>query len=89
MQVFDDCPKIKELMTILDESEGKFIIWANYVQNIKTIINKLKEKYGADSVVSIFGEVSTKDRQQAVARFQDDDSCRFFVGNPGVFQQFV
>ena len=52
-------------MTILDESEGKFIIWANYVQNIKTIINKLKEKYGADSVVSIFGEVSTKDRQQA------------------------
>jgi SNF2 family DNA or RNA helicase len=82
VQVFDDCPKIKELMTILDESEGKFIIWANYVQNIKTIINKLKEKYGADSVVSIFGEVSTKDRQQAVARFQDDDSCRFFVGNP-------
>ena len=82
INVFDDCPKIKELMEILEDTEGKFIIWANYVQNIKTIINKLKEKYGADSVVSIFGEVSTEDRQQAVTKFQNDSSCRFFVGNP-------
>jgi SNF2 family DNA or RNA helicase len=82
IQVFDDCPKIKELLNILEESDGKFIIWANYVQNIKTIINKLKEKYGAKSVVSIFGEISTEDRQEAVRRFQDDDSCRFFIGNP-------
>ncbi len=82
IQVFDDCPKLKELMDILEDTEGKFIIWANYVQNIKTIINKLKEKYGANSVVSIFGEVSTEDRQQAVSKFQNDSSCRFFVGNP-------
>lgn len=33
-------------------------------------------------MVSIFGEVSTEDRQQAVSKFQNDDSCRFFVGNP-------
>ena len=82
IQVFDDCPKLKELMEILEETEGKFIIWANYVQNIKTIIEKIKEKYGADSVVSIFGEVSTEDRQQAVSRFQNDSSRCFFVGNP-------
>ena len=82
VQVFEDCPKIKELLTILEESEGKFIIWANYVQNIKTIISKLKEKYGDQSVVSIFGEVSTKDRQEAVTKFQNDDGCRFFIGNP-------
>ena len=82
IQVFDDCPKLKELMDILEDTEGKFIIWANYVQNIKTIIKKLKERYGANSVVSIFGEVSTEDRQQAVSKFQNDNSCRFFVGNP-------
>ena len=82
IQIFDDCPKLKELMDILEDTEGKFIIWANYVQNIKTIIKKLKEKYGANSVVSIFGEVSTEDRQQAVSKFQNDSSCRFFVGNP-------
>ena len=66
----------------MEEADGKFIIWANYVQNIKTIIHKLKEVYGANSVVSIFGEVSTEDRQEAVRKFQNDDSCRFFVGNP-------
>ena len=82
INVFEDCPKLKELLSILEEADGKFIIWANYVQNIKTIINKLKEVYGANSVVSIFGEVSTEDRQEAVRRFQDDSSCRFFVGNP-------
>jgi len=82
VQVFDDCPKMAELLNILEESDGKFIIWANYVQNIKTIISKLKEKYGDKSVVSIFGEVSTQDRQEAVTRFQNDDGCRFFVGNP-------
>jgi len=82
INVFEDCPKLKELLSILEEADGKFIIWANYVQNIKTIINKLKEVYGANSVVSIFGEVSTEDRQEAVRKFQDDSSCRFFVGNP-------
>ena len=79
INVFEDCPKLKELLSILEEADGKFIIWANYVQNIKTIIDKLKEVYGANSVVSIFGEVSTEDRQEAVRRFQDDSSCRFFV----------
>jgi SNF2 family DNA or RNA helicase len=82
INVFEDCPKLKELLSILEEADGKFIIWANYVQNIKTIIDKLKEVYGANSVVSIFGEVSTEDRQEAVRKFQDDSSCRFFVGNP-------
>jgi SNF2 family DNA or RNA helicase len=82
INVFEDCPKLKELLSILEEADGKFIIWANYVQNIKTIIHKLKEVYGANSVVSIFGEVSTEDRQEAVRKFQNDDSCRFFVGNP-------
>tara|TARA_A100001201_G_scaffold14682_3_gene17884 strand:- start:706 stop:1509 length:804 start_codon:yes stop_codon:yes gene_type:complete len=79
---FDNCAKIKDLMTIIDEGEGKFIIWANYVYNIKTIIETLQKSYGHSSVVAIYGEVSTEDRTQAVERFQNDDSCRFFVGNP-------
>jgi SNF2 family DNA or RNA helicase len=66
----------------LEEAEGKFIIWANYVQNIETIIKKLGEVYGKESVVSIYGAVSTERRQEAVKRFQEDDTCRFLVGNP-------
>jgi SNF2 family DNA or RNA helicase len=80
--VFENCPKLKELLNIIEEGEGKFIIWASYVHNIESIIDKLKKNYGADSVVSIYGEIAPEQRQEAVTRFQEDDKCRFFVGNP-------
>lgn len=80
--VFDNCPKLKELLDIIEEGEGKFIIWANYVQNIESIIDVLKKNYNSDSVVSIYGAITPEQRQEAVRRFQEDDKCRFFVGNP-------
>lgn len=80
--VFDNCPKLKELLDIIEEGEGKFIIWANYVQNIESIIDVLKKNYNSDSVVSIYGAITPEERQEAVRRFQEDDKCRFFVGNP-------
>ena len=58
------------------------IIWATYVHNINEIIASLNDKYGSESVVSIFGETSQSDRMLAVDRFQNDNKCRFFVGNP-------
>jgi SNF2 family DNA or RNA helicase len=82
ISTFDKCPKLKELFNVLEEAEGKFIIWANYVQNIETIIKKLGEAYGKESVVSIYGAITTEHRQEAVKRFQDDPKCRFLVGNP-------
>jgi SNF2 family DNA or RNA helicase len=74
--------KIKALHEIIEESDGKIIIWANYLWNIHEIIHSLKVKYGEDSVVSIFGEVDVKDRKKAVESFQNDSNVRFFVGNP-------
>ncbi len=38
-------PKLNELMNILEETEDKCIIWANYVHNIEMIKKKLREKY--------------------------------------------
>ena len=52
------------------------------MHNINEIIASLNDKYGSESVVSIFGETSQSDRMLAVDRFQNDDKCRFFVGNP-------
>ena len=75
-------PKLKELMAVLEESDGKVIIWANYVYNIKQIKSALEERYGKDSVVSIFGEVDVEGRKDAVNNFQLNDRCRFLVGNP-------
>lgn len=71
-----------ELISILEETDGKVIIWANYVHNIKKIITKLTDVYGQDSVVAIYGEITNDKRSEAVRRFQEDKRCRFFVGNP-------
>jgi SNF2 family DNA or RNA helicase len=71
-----------DLLELLEQIEGKSIIWANYVHNIESITNKLKDIYGESSVVNIYGDVSAEKRKEAVHRFQNDDSCKFFVGNP-------
>jgi len=79
---FDNDPKLNELLNIIEESEGKFIIWATYIHNIEMIIKTLKEKYGDESTVCIYGAVSTENRKKAVEAFQSNDNVRFFVGNP-------
>ena len=81
---FKTNPKLNELMNILEETEDKCIIWANYVHNIEMIKTKLRETYGADSVVSIYGKDSVEVRNDAVETFQHNDRCRFLVGNPTV-----
>ena len=74
--------KITALDEILEEADGKCIIWANYIYNIKEIIDFIGKKYGKDSVVSIYGEVDVEERKRAVERIQNDPKTRFLVGNP-------
>ena len=79
---FEENPKMDELLNILEQIEGKAIIWANYVHNIESITSKLTELYGKNSVVNIYGDVDAVKRKEAVHRFQNDPECKFFVGNP-------
>ena len=75
--------RIEELMSILDETEGKAIIWANYIYDIERIVEAIKKEYGDDSVVQYYGAINTDERQKNIERFQDPRSTfRFFVGNP-------
>jgi len=75
--------RIKELLDILEETDGKVIIWAVYRHDIKEITNVLSERYGKNTVESFFGDTLDRDRQDIVDRFQDRESdLRFFVGNP-------
>jgi len=74
--------KVKALHEVIEETDGKIIIWANYLWNIHEIINSLKTKYGEESVVSIYGVVNVQDRQEAVRRIQKDEHTRFLVANP-------
>ena len=74
--------RVKELMNILAETDGKVIIWANYRQDIRNIRDEIQKEYGVDSVSTYFGDTPDKERQEIVKRFQDpDNSLRFFVGN--------
>ena len=74
--------RIAELMNVLEETEGKAIIWAHYQYDMKTIIKAVKEKYGEDSIVDYYGLTPQEDRQPNIKRFQDDPKCRFIVGTP-------
>jgi SNF2 family DNA or RNA helicase len=75
--------RIEELMSILEETEGKAIIWANYIYDIERIVEAIKKEYGDDSVVQYYGAVNTDERQKNIERFQDPRSpFRFFIGNP-------
>jgi SNF2 family DNA or RNA helicase len=74
--------RIKELMNILDETDGKVIIWANYRQDIRNIRDEIQKEYGVDSVATYYGDTPDKERQGIVEKFQSpSSSLRFFVGN--------
>ena len=74
------CSRLTELMSILENVEGKAIIWSHYTHDVKRIINKIKEVYGDDSVVDYYGATDSDQRSINIKRFQTDDNCRFFVG---------
>jgi SNF2 family DNA or RNA helicase len=74
--------RITELMDVLDETEGKAIIWAHYQYDITAIIKAVVKEYGPGSVVDYYGLTPQEDRQPNIKRFQDDPKCRFIVGTP-------
>ncbi len=75
--------RMNELLNVLDEVEGKVIIWASYRFDLKHIEETLKNKFGDESTASYFGDTKDKDRQNIVERFQDKNSkLKYFVGNP-------
>ena len=74
--------RITELMDVLEEVEGKAIIWAHWRHDIDTIIKSIEDKYPG-SVVTYYGDTTTEDRQKAIKKIQDPESkVRFLVGTP-------
>ena len=77
-----DNNRIKELMSVLEETEGKAIIWANYQKDIVSIIDSISKEYGPGSVVDYYGLTPQEERQKNIKRFQNNKECRFIVGTP-------
>jgi len=77
-----DNNRIRELMNILEETEGKVIIWANYQRDVNLIIKNVVEKYGKESIVDYYGLTPQEDRQDNIRKFQNNSECRFLIGTP-------
>ena len=74
--------RIDELMDVLEEIEGKAIIWAHYQYDIKSIIKEIVKVHGPGSIVDYYGLTPQVERQPNIKKFQSDPKCRFIVGTP-------
>ncbi len=74
--------RIDELMDVLEEIEGKAIIWAHYQYDITTIIKEVVKVHGPGSIVDYYGLTPQDERQKNIKKFQNNDKCRFIVGTP-------
>ena len=72
-----------ELLDVLEEVDGKVIIWATYRHNIETITRKLKEKYGETKADAFYGDTASDDRLELVKNFQNQDhDLTYLIANP-------
>ncbi len=74
--------RVNALMDILEEVEGKAIIWAHWRHDIDSIVKAVEKEYPG-SVMTYYGSTSTEDRAKAIKAIQDPKSkVRFVVGTP-------
>ena len=75
--------RLGELLNIVEEIQGKAIIWATWTRDIRSITEALRDRFSVPSVSSLHGETPDSERQQIVESFQDRQSeLRFIVGHP-------
>jgi len=75
--------RLDELLAIVEETDGKLIIWANYRHDIEAIKMALAKEYGMNTVGMYYGDTDMDERKRVLEEFQNPDSeMRFFVGNP-------
>ena len=75
--------RIKDLLDLCEELQGKAIIWATWTMDIRSIATALRDRHGVQAVSTLHGETPDSERQQIVENFQDRQSeSRFLVGHP-------
>lgn len=72
-------PRAEALSEVIDETEGQFIVWASFREEIRRITAMLKER--GETFREYHGGTSPKERTAAIDDFQAG-RARVFVGNP-------
>lgn len=76
-------PKMKELLELLEDFDGKAVIWARFLPEIEAIRIALSAEYPG-TVMVMTGETPHEARQPMVDVFQKSSTLRFFVSNHAV-----
>lgn len=80
----DDESREPAALELIDEvfselgSDAKLAVVANFIRSNSYLLKKL-QKYGA---VAVYGEVSSKGKQEAIRRFIEDSDCRCILLQP-------
>ena len=73
--------RIEELMEVLEEVEGKAIIWCHYLRDVEYVFERISKRFDTGSVVHYYGKTLPEQRDYASDAFQKG-KARFFVGTP-------
>ena len=74
-------PKIEELLAIAEENDVSTIVWCRFIEEIHMVTEALREKYGDDQVVQIYGAIDEDTRWANVSDLFQSKKARFLVGN--------
>jgi len=75
--------RLSELLDVIDEIDGKAIIWATWTSDLLRITEALRKRYGPESAATYYGETPQDQRQATIQRFQDPNNpLRIFVAQP-------
>lgn len=72
-------PRLKALMDATEDVDGKFVVWARFIEEIYAIRDAMAA--AGIPAVTYFGETSAADREAAVDEFQNNPEVRCFIGN--------
>jgi|TARA_R100000049_G_C1937766_1_gene81680 SNF2 family DNA or RNA helicase len=72
--------RIEELTNVLNEIEGKVVIWAHWQRDVFKIIEAVTKEFGEGCCVDYFGLTPQNERQENIKKFQEDEKVRFFIG---------
>ena len=74
--------RLDALEEIINEHDGKAIIWSRFRHDIQSITDMLNAKFGEGCAAAYYGDTSDDERNRIVQDFQQSDRLKYFVGNP-------
>ena len=75
--------RLQTVMDILEQTQGKVVIFALFRSDIEQLAKLIAEKHGTNAVATYYGDTPQAERQNIITRFQDPNSeLRYFISNP-------